>query len=114
MEKLSAAGMSSDDSDGEDNTRTVRKVVWRSRKILEVLKAVDRDANTLGRFGGARPGNPGKPRKRRATALTSRRNAIPGLPINFYDETWLSTLKDRERAELNAQKPFPIPEIVCD
>ncbi|KAJ2936108.1 hypothetical protein H1R20_g987, partial [Candolleomyces eurysporus] len=108
---LTAAGMSSDDSDGEDATRTVRKMPWRSPAISKLLMMVDADANRQGLFGAARPGNPGKPRKRRPTAGNSRRNAVPGLPINFYNDTWLDSLRNIQQAELDPQDEFDIPSL---
>ncbi|RXW11955.1 hypothetical protein EST38_g13901 [Candolleomyces aberdarensis] len=110
VQKLTAAGMSSDDSD-EDGTRTVRKMPWRSPEVARLLITVDGDANRKGLFGASRPGNPGKPRKRRHNAGNSRRNAVPGLPINFYNEAWLETLRDSNRAELGPQDEFEIPDL---
>lgn len=72
---------------------------------------VDGDANRRGLFGAGRPGNPGKPRKRRAAAGDSRRTAIPGLPINFYNETWLASLRNRDRAELEVKETLEIPSF---
>ena len=109
IKKLTVDGMSSDDSDGDD-TRAVRKMPWRSPEITRLLMA-DADGNRRGLFGAARPGNPGKPRKRRPTAGSSRRNAVPGLPINFYSETWLASLRNRDRAELDPQDEFEIPSL---
>lgn len=103
IDKLGAAGMSSDDSDGEDG-RTVRKMPWRSKKITTILKIVDKDAlrTTDGR------------RQRRSTARKTRRNAPPGLPKNFYDDDWIASLREHERLELGCALAFPIPEIEVD
>jgi hypothetical protein len=111
VKRLSAAGMSSDDSGWEDNTRTVRKMPWRSPEISRLLITVDADANQQGLFGSARPGNPGKPRKHRLNAGNSRRNAVQGLPINFYNETWFASLRSRDRIELDPQDEFEIPSL---
>lgn len=108
--------MSSDESDQEESGQLVyivKKREWRNRNLTELMKAIDRDYNTTNAYGNTRPGNP--PRKRiRRGGVESFRTAVPGLPQNFYDDSWLSGLCGREINDLGAKGPIDLPEIVVD
>ena len=62
-------------------------------------------------YGKPQPGNPPRLRKRQVNVTLSDRRAVPGLPINFYDETWLATLQNWDRDVLKAKLAFILPII---
>ena len=113
---LHAEGMSSDESDAEGgHTKYWIKIrPWRSRELNQYLQRIDLDANHTNIYGKPRPGNPPRSRKKRANATLSDRRAVPGLPINFYDETWLATLENRDRKALKSKPAFTLPIIDID
>jgi hypothetical protein len=106
MEALGAGGISSDESDTDDSGRTVyqtKNMEWRAKDILRKLKDIDSDRNTTNAYGNTRAGNPPRVRKRRNRLETSR-NAIPGLPLNFYDSNWYAGLTPGQKRELAAKE----------
>ena len=113
---LHAEGMSSDESDAEGGHTKywIKTRPWRSRKLNQYLQRIDLDANRTNIYGKPRPGNPPQSRKKRANATLSDRRAVPGLPINFYDETWLATLENRDRKALKSKPAFALPIIDID
>jgi hypothetical protein len=103
VDQLSAAGMSSDESEDDEMGRTafiVRKQNWRNKDVTRLLRLVDRDHNKTNAFGNRKAGNPARTRIVRARGSESRREAVPGLPINFYDRTWYAGLTNRDKKEL--------------
>lgn len=106
LDALGAGGISSDESDTDDSGRPVyrtKNMVWRSKDILKKLMDIDGDRNTTNAYGNTRAGNPPRVRKRRDRLETSR-NAIPGLPINFYDSNWFAGLTPGQKRELSAKE----------
>jgi hypothetical protein len=92
-------GMSSDESGEDDkgrNTYTINKSLWRDKEITRMLRFVDRDHNMTNAYGNTRGGNPP-----RVWILQGRkesmREAVPGLPKNFYDRTWYMGCRTRIR-----------------
>jgi hypothetical protein len=65
---------------------------------------VDGDHNTTNGYGNTRAGN--APRKRVKGGGRSAREAVPGLPENFYDEAWLASLSNRDKRDLRVLKPL--------
>jgi hypothetical protein len=107
-------GMSSDESGEDDkgrNTYTVNKSLWRDKEITRMLRFVDRDHNTTNAYGNTRGGNPPRVRILRG-GKESMREAVPGLPKNFYDRTWYMGLSNKDKKELNAKPPIKLPDIV--
>lgn len=113
---LGQAGMSSDESDHENPGRTkyvVKKRDWRNRDLLRYLAIIDGDRNITNAYGNTRPGNPPRHRSRR-NGNQSVRSAIPNLPINFYDASWLSRLSNAEKKSLRPVRAVALPDIEED
>jgi hypothetical protein len=101
-------GMSSDES-GDGNRRYFIKILpWRSAKLIPYLQKIDRDINRTNALGNA-PGNPPRQRIRIAGGQISRRKAVCGLPLNFYDTTWYAGLSAVDRLAVNARPATPLP-----
>lgn len=102
---LHQEGMSSDESEQEGGLTTywVKTREWRSTELIKYLHQIDLDANGTNAYGKARPGNPQRVRRRRVNATLSYRRAVPGLPINFYDEVWYASLQNRDKTALKAK-----------
>lgn len=112
---LGQGGTSSDESSVETGGRRkyiINLVDWRSKELIPYLQLIDRDFNRLNRYGNARPGNPCRERTRLAGAKSSTRAAIRGLPINFYDATWLANLSNEERNFLAPKPRMEFPAII--
>jgi hypothetical protein len=111
---LSYDGMSSDDSDVDVNNRkifSVKKMPWRSTLLTDLLRHLDKDRNIETGPGERKPGNPFRNRVVVRQAKTSRREAPPGLPMNFYDSKWYDGLAHKDVRELNPQEPFDLPLV---
>ncbi|KAL0576724.1 hypothetical protein V5O48_005266 [Marasmius crinis-equi] len=111
---LGVAGMSSDDSEGPllDRRYVVKSKSWRSRRIEEVLKAVDHEVPTMktSRYGNTPPGNRPRVRERPRHAAESGRTAVAHLPANYYRRTWYHALTAVEQAQLNPVSSKSLPE----
>lgn len=114
LEVLGAGGMSSDESEVEDDGRKVyyvRRMGWRRRALSGRMILIDRDRNVKTAYNNTRPGNPPRLRKRRNNPTETLRNALPGLPVNFYEPGWYNQLNDRQRKELRAGPAVELLEI---
>jgi hypothetical protein len=117
IETLKAAGMSSDESERDEAsgqvTYTIKKRAWRSKEILDRLKLVDRDRNTMGTYGGARAGNQPRVRKRVThAAKESIRAAVPNCPENFYAREFIANISSyRVLNELNEQPAVDLGNV---
>ena len=106
IEELGPEGMSSDDSEIEDDGRKVfpvRRMLWRSKEIERRLNQVDKDYNTTNAYGNLRAGNPPRHRTRRNALKVSRRKPAAGYPLNFYDCNWYATLTKAQQEDLSAK-----------
>ena len=106
MDILGAGGMSSDESDTDDVGHPVyraKTMTWRNKDILKKLIDIDRSRNTTNAYGNTRAGNPPRVRKRREGRETTR-NAIPGLPLNFYNPEWYDGLTRAQKRELEVKE----------
>jgi hypothetical protein len=115
VDTLTAGGMSSDESETDEYGRTifvVKKLSWRDREINHMMRRVDQDHNRTNGMGNRRAGNPPRIRVIRRGARDSMREAVPGLPHNFYNPTWYAGLTNREQRELDAQPAIELPDIV--
>ncbi|KAI0056973.1 hypothetical protein BV25DRAFT_1763612, partial [Artomyces pyxidatus] len=106
LRKLTKEGMSEDESDHEGGRRgggrryTIVNLDWRSPEITMWLRMFDL-LHLHGKFredGGAAPGN--WPRLRIPSSKSMKGIAIVGLPRNFYNPVWLSSLAPNVLAEL--------------
>ena len=101
VEMLGPAGMSSDESDVDDNTEKtsyrIKKRLWRAKVCKERLILIDGDRNVTNAYGGARPGKLPRERIRTSASTISKRPPTVGCPKNFYSREWVSNLgSDRE------------------
>ena len=94
VEKLGPAGMSSDESDVDDNTEKtsyrIKRRLWRAKACKERLILIDGDHNFTNAYGGARPGKPPREQNRTSTSTISTRPPTAGCPKNFYSREWVS------------------------
>ncbi|KDR65546.1 hypothetical protein GALMADRAFT_148615 [Galerina marginata CBS 339.88] len=107
---LGAGGMSSDESDFDDDgqkTYFVKKMSWRRVGLVARMITVDRDRNFKNCYENI-TGNAPKLRKRRVNATETSRRPIPGLPINFYDDVWYSRLDEGQKKHLGAKAAFDL------
>ncbi|KAH6902726.1 hypothetical protein BKA70DRAFT_1228467 [Coprinopsis sp. MPI-PUGE-AT-0042] len=115
---LGVGGMSSDESEYEDDgsrkTRTVRvrSMPWRAEEICSLMKVIDQDEMKVNSAGRQKAGNPGMKRIRPRYAPSTTRDAVPGLPVNYYDPTWLEGLSREETKELRALPGKPLPNLM--
>ncbi|KAF8961278.1 hypothetical protein BDZ97DRAFT_1760015 [Flammula alnicola] len=115
LETLGAGGMSSDESELDSDGRKVyyvKGMSWRRKTLTARMIIIDRDRNITTAYNNTRPGNPPRLRKRRNNPTDTARNALPGLPINFYDRNWYSQLTDRQKKEIRAVPAVELFEIV--
>ncbi|KDR65818.1 hypothetical protein GALMADRAFT_148403 [Galerina marginata CBS 339.88] len=113
LSTLGAGGMSSDESDFDDDGQKayfVKKVSWRRVGLVARMITVDRDRNFKNCYENI-TGNAPKPRKRRVNATESARRPIPGLPINFYDDVWYSRLDEGQKKLLGAKAALDLIEF---
>jgi hypothetical protein len=105
IEELGHEGMSSDDSEIDDDGRKVfpvRRMPWRSKEIERRLIQVDKDYNTTNAYGNSRAGNPPRHRTRRNAMKVSRRKPTAGYPLNFYDRHWYARLTKTQQEDIAA------------
>jgi hypothetical protein len=99
VEELGPAGMSSDESEvDEENKKTTYKIrtrLWRAKECKDRLLVVDSDRNITNVFGGPRPGKQPRERIRTTTATISMRAPTVGCPKNYYSKEWASGLSNR-------------------
>jgi hypothetical protein len=113
LEALGAGGMSSDESEDEDGRKVyyVKEMGWRRRALTGRMIIIDRDRNVKSAYNNTRPGNPPRLRKRRNNPNQTTRNALPGLPINFYEPGWYNQLDNRRKKEIRAGPALELLEI---
>lgn len=110
---LGAGGMSSDESELDRDERKVyyvKKMSWRGKPLTSRMVTIDKDRNFKNCYEHT-SGNAPRPRKRRLHPTESSRDAIPGLPLNFYDSDWWKRLSGAQKAELRAQPPMELVEF---
>lgn len=102
IESLGSAGMSSDDSGKESDQKVLRikKRFWRAPELGPFLRVIDRiaDANSDALKGDVilrLPRLPGGPE-------STAGGIVKGLPVNFYDPTWLANIKMNARPVYDA------------
>ena len=103
--RLGANGASSDESSTEKHKYVIKILRWRNSKLIPYLKIIDRDINRSNGLGKNLPGNAPRHRIRLPGATLSEGQAPAGLPLNFYDQTWLAGLSEMEKLFLEAGPP---------
>lgn len=115
LETLGAGGMSSDESEVDSEGRKVyyvKSMGWRRRGLTRRMIIIDQDRNVTTAYNNTRPGNPPRLRKRRQNPTETARNALPRLPINFYDNGWFSQLTERQKREVGVAPTVELYDVV--
>jgi hypothetical protein len=107
IDRLGYDGMSSEDSDREQETSDiktyrVRRVPWRRdlTNIVELLERERRVDKSVFEPQGSQP----VPRTRDPQAPASTRIPVHGLPLAFYDRQWYDSLTREQREELEVSE----------
>lgn len=106
VEKLTMAGMSSDESEIDRDGRAyyvVKRRAWRSAGVRARLEFVDCQMNKTSADGGIRPGNPPRKRVRTQGAPVSDRDPPTECPVNYYSREFMSNLSNRAYAALKVK-----------
>ena len=117
FEDIGKEGMSADDS-AVKNGRTVyhiRHIVWWADWIGDWLDIVDSNCNFSMEYRETRPGNPPRIWKCGLDVLgrETQQSAVPGLPVNYYDVTWYSSLLPNDKVDLCTREEVPQPRFYC-
>ncbi|KAK0220292.1 hypothetical protein IW262DRAFT_1461560 [Armillaria fumosa] len=124
IDRCGALVMSSDESSDEGvlkrynihgNGYLVRQKGWRNDDLIRLLKWIDRNRDRASRTAaGNTKGTARRIRLRLPDreAPASNRSPIAGLPVNFYDSHWFSTLMPDEIEGLNPQAAMDLPTFV--
>ena len=116
IETLGAEGMSSDESDIDQQGRATfmaKRMPWRAKEVTEMLVKVDKDYNRTNMFGNQKSGNPARHRERRKGRETARK--APGRkPSNFYDQDWYRALSAKQKMDLGNESDVELLDIEDD
>ena len=115
VDSLGMRGMSSDESDFDEEKRSiyvVKKRAWRSELVTSRLQFIDRSHNTTNAFGGTRPGNPPRRRMRIHGAAASTRHPVVKCPKNYYTPEFVANLDNRAYDELDMQEEHDLGHIL--
>jgi hypothetical protein len=96
VEELGPAGMSSDESELDENTKQstyrIKRRLWRAKECRDRLILIDSDRNITNAYGGIRAGKSPRVRIRASTSTISNRAPTVGCPVNYYSREWVSNL----------------------
>jgi hypothetical protein len=98
VDKLTMAGMSSDDSEIDNEGRAyyvVKRRAWRSTAVGARLRFIDSQMNRTNASGGIRRGNAPRKRVRNHGAPVSNRDPPTDCPKNYYSREFVSNLSNR-------------------
>lgn len=107
VDSLGKDGQSSDETDGENHA--VRIKDWRSTAVKKLLIFVDQNKNNTTASGNLIGGVRAFVRVRRDYGPISTRQAVAGLPRNFYDSVWFDSLSYIQQVQLRATAPIELP-----
>jgi len=109
VERLGKNGQSSDESDGE--MHIVRVKDWWSAEVQRLLEFIDSNRSTVTILGTQRPGTRPHCHTQSQLAPRSMCGAVPGLPKNFYNQTWYQSLRSEQRKKLKALSAIELPVV---
>ncbi|KAF7424842.1 hypothetical protein PC9H_010153 [Pleurotus ostreatus] len=109
---LGLLGMSSDESDPDDNTSvSIIHKDWRSPEVIRLLQVIDRHRQVVNCYGNARAGAPPRSRRRHLGGPVSKHKPVAGLPRNWYNPIWYNSLSRSQLAGLATLAEVPLPLI---
>ena len=117
VDLLAAGGMSGDESDRFEGRETkehrkffVVRPAWRSPKVTPWLRVIDNVYldSQFSESGRASRGNWVRHRLDCCNRVDHMRPAVIGLPMNFYDEQWLSHLSQMELEALGMREEISL------
>jgi hypothetical protein len=115
LDTLGLENMSSDETDTEDSSpyskKRVRRIElpWLHEKIIALKRSLEKLDHSR-RYSKEKRGNHSCIRISSSTKIDTR-PAPSGLPINWYNPTWLKGLSDLERQMLEPKPEREIPAI---
>jgi hypothetical protein len=114
VETLTMAGMSSDESEVDNEARpyyVVKRRAWRSTAVGARLQFIDSQMNRTSGSGGIRPGNAPRKRVRIQGAPVSSRDPPTSCPKNFYSREFVSNLSNRAYSALKMKEEKGLGEV---
>jgi len=114
IDNLTMNGMSSDESDLDEDRRPiyrVKKRSWRAKVITDWMIIIDDFMNTTDGSGRIHAGNAPRKRVRPNNAQASSRDPTVGCPKNYYRNEFLKNLNNRALKELKVAKGEALPNI---
>ena len=114
LKDLGVCGQSDDESEIEDRQKRVRrrKLEWRAEELTTLLHTIDR-AYIPESFAGATGNRPyERHQEHRNIDSCKERVPVPGLPSNYYDNKWLSSLRLAEKQRLQIKQAKQLPSMV--
>lgn len=111
VQKLGVDGNSSDETDTENRSYTVRFKEWRSSEVSQLLRFIDDNRTHTNANGNNKPGTAPRKRIRRPYPPSSQDKPIACLPLNFYNKTWYDSLSSLQQVQLDAQPEMELPMI---
>jgi hypothetical protein len=111
VEKLGVDGNSSDETDAEDRSYTVRVKEWRSGQVNQLLQFIDNNRTHTNANGNNKPGTMPRKRIRKIYPPSSRDKPIACLPLNFYNKTWYDSLSSLQQVQLDPQPEMELPQL---
>lgn len=105
--------VSEDESCGEDSGYSISRITWRSAAATSFLRSMDAIYLST-RYKDGKCGRGSVPRERYPCLRTKSIEPKSGLPLNFYNKSWLDSLGEEEKRSLDAREPlnFELPETV--
>ncbi|KAJ6450339.1 hypothetical protein C8R47DRAFT_998918 [Mycena vitilis] len=95
LEQLGVDGMSSDESDRDEDYHSqyqIQDPLWRARELAAWLRVFDSLHHILRKSGDCFASRGAFPRHRKVGGRRSTNpKFVPGLPINVYDHQWISS-----------------------
>ncbi|KAF9493799.1 hypothetical protein BDN71DRAFT_1508289 [Pleurotus eryngii] len=112
---LGLLGMSTDESDPEDNMSVmVIQKDWQAAEVIKLLQAIDRHHIALNCYGNSRSSTQPRVQQRHMGGPVSSQKAVAGLPINWYNPIWYASLSDFQVDVLGAVDEVLLPIINDD
>ncbi|RDB16154.1 hypothetical protein Hypma_003344 [Hypsizygus marmoreus] len=112
ISSLKSEVMSGDESDHRNGERkyVIRRLAWRNPELDHFFMILDalHLSMRFGSDGRAKRGKFPHPRIRDVPRPAAEVDAVPALPINFYNPKWLDTLDPLSKRLLDAQDPVSL------